>query len=50
MLTPSSIVVGIMATPSVVFYVSNDKKDVSILYIMAIDLNFNDSMSNIIFF
>lgn len=40
-----------MASPSVVFYVSNDKKDVCILYIMAIEnLNFNDSMSNIIFF
>lgn len=46
--TPS--IVGITAIANVVFYVSNDKKDIFILYIMAIDLNFSDSMSNIISF
>ena len=50
MLTCSSIVVGIVALPSVVFHVSSVKKDISILYVMARDLNFNDSMSNIISF
>lgn len=46
--TPS--IVGITAIANVVFYVSNDKKDIFILYITAIDLNFSDSMSNIISF
>lgn len=46
LLTPSSTVVGITAIPSVVFYVSSDKKDISVLYVMAIDVNFNDSTSN----
>lgn len=32
------------------FYMSNDKKDISILYFIAIDLNFRDSMSNVIYF
>lgn len=46
--TPS--IVGITAIANVVFYVSNDKKDIFILYITAIDLNFSDSMSNVISF
>lgn len=46
--TPS--IVGITAIANIVFYVSDDKKDISILYIMAIGLNFSDSMSNIISF
>jgi len=49
-LLTSSSIVGITGLPSVVFYVSSVKKDISILYIMARDLNFNDSMSKIISF